>query len=66
MIINSIINDECLNVFHQTDGEYIEDESIDLIITSPPYKDVDGYNPILMSATFNQCYRVLNPSGLFF
>lgn len=44
----------------------IPDGSVDLIITSPPYKDVDYYNPVLISTVFDQCYRVLKENSLFF
>jgi site-specific DNA-methyltransferase (adenine-specific) len=42
------------------------DESVDLCITSPPYKDSDGYSPNLMLDSFAEIYRVLKDSSLFF
>jgi site-specific DNA-methyltransferase (adenine-specific) len=41
-------------------------ESIDLIITSPPYKTSDGYDPTEIKKTFEQCYRILKKDSLFF
>ena len=43
----------------------IEDNSVNLIITSPPYKD-DGYDPEKINITFAECYRVLKENSLFF
>jgi site-specific DNA-methyltransferase (adenine-specific) len=44
----------------------IADESVNLIITSPPYKDVDGYSESLMRGVFNHLYRIQSPNSLFF
>ena len=44
----------------------LEGESVDLIITSPPYKTKDGYTEQLMRQVFNGCYDVLKTGGLFF
>lgn len=59
-----------LNQIHLSDClislRTIPDSSVDICITSPPYKDEDGYNPVLLSAIFNQCYRVLKNKSLFF
>lgn len=40
--------------------------SVDLIITSPPYKDVDGYQTAVTPATFSLCYKILKENSLFF
>lgn len=52
---------DCLDGLRQ-----LKDNSVDLIISSPVYKNSDGYNPILLSAIFNQLYRVAKPQSLFF
>ncbi len=44
----------------------LKDNSIDICVTSPVYKDSDGYNSITLSAIFNQIYRVLKDDSLFF
>jgi DNA modification methylase len=40
--------------------------SVDLCITSPPYKDSDGYTEELMTGAFREIYRLLKPDTLFF
>lgn len=40
--------------------------SMDLIITSPPYKDVDDYQTAVTPAVFSLCYKVLKENSLFF
>lgn len=40
--------------------------SIDLVVTSPPYKDCDGYTETLMVGFLAECYRVLKPGHLLF
>jgi len=42
------------------------DDHIDICITSPPYKDLDGYSPQLIQDIFWQVYRVLKPNSLLF
>lgn len=37
-----------------------------LSVTSPPYKDKDGYNPILMASVAEKLYKVTKPKGLSF
>ena len=44
----------------------IDDGSIDLIITSPPYKEKDGYDPEMIEEVFNQLFRVHKNNSLFF
>ncbi len=46
--------------------EGIDDNSIDLIITSPPYKEQDGYDRYFMNRMFNEFYRVQKNNTLFF
>jgi site-specific DNA-methyltransferase (adenine-specific) len=56
-----IIHGDCLEEIRK-----LGDNSVDLVITSPPYKDKDGYKFTTISATFFQCYRVLKENSLFF
>jgi site-specific DNA-methyltransferase (adenine-specific) len=44
----------------------IPNESIDISITSPPYKDEDGYNYWNFQTIFKNVYRVLKDDSLFF
>ncbi len=44
----------------------IGDKYIDLVITSPPYKSVDGFSYALMRDVFRQLYRVQADDTLFF
>lgn len=44
----------------------MEDNSIDLIITSPPYKDRDGFSYAFMRDVFRELYRVQKENTLFF
>ncbi len=40
------------NIFHDDNRKVLptlDDESIDLVITSPPYKDVDNFSTELMA-----------------
>lgn len=41
-------------------------ESVDLIVTSPPYKEEDGFSWELMVKTAMQCYAVTKRNGLCF
>lgn len=61
MELNKIYNIDCLEGLKQLDNN-----SIDLIISSPVYKDSDGYNSIFLSAVFFQLQRVLKENSLFF
>lgn len=40
--------------------------SIDLVITSPPYKDSDNYSPELICNVFNEVYRIQKKDTLLF
>ena len=44
----------------------LKNESIDLIITSPPYKKCDGAGPELFRPVFRECLRILKNDGLCF
>lgn len=44
----------------------IADESADLCVTSPPYKNKDGYSYGLMVKVFLQLYRIMKPNSLCF
>lgn len=44
----------------------VSDKSVQLIITSPPYKDEDGFSIQLMRDVFQECHRVLDDNTLFF
>lgn len=39
----------------------VKDSSVDLVITSPPYKDQDGYSARLMRSVAAELYRVMKP-----
>ena len=61
-IQNSIIyNDDCLNVLKQ-----LNDCSIDVVITSPPYDDLRNYKGYSFDFEniANQLYRVLKDGGV--
>lgn len=40
--------------------------SVDLVISSPPYKNGDGWSEELMIGAFREVYRLLKPNTLFF
>lgn len=44
----------------------LEDNSTDLIITSPPYKNSDGFTYEFIEIIFKQLYRLQKPNTLFF
>lgn len=44
----------------------LDDNSIDLIITSPPYKDEDGFLDIDFKYLYSELFRIAKPSSLFF
>lgn len=45
---------------------HFDDNSIDLIVTSPPYKELDGFSWTLIKNIALQCYRVLKNNSLCF
>jgi len=44
----------------------LKDESVDLIVTSPPYKDIDGFSYETLSFVLRECSRVLKKDRLMF
>lgn len=56
-----IINGDC-----QEQLKLFPDNTIDLAITSPPYKDSDGYTESLIENVCTELYRILTPNSLFF
>jgi len=44
----------------------LENDSVDLIVTSPPYKEEDGFSYQVMREVFGDCFRVLKQDGLLF
>jgi site-specific DNA-methyltransferase (adenine-specific) len=44
----------------------IPDNGLDICITSPPYKDSDGFDLVEQGAIFKEVYRVLKDDSLFF
>lgn len=54
-----IINGDCIDVLKNF-------QEVHLAITSPPYKDCDGYTESLMINVFTELYRILTDSSLFF
>lgn len=56
-----VINDNCIYGL-----KTVKDKASKLIITSPPYKDEDGFSWGVMEMAFRECYRVLDNSGLCF
>jgi site-specific DNA-methyltransferase (adenine-specific) len=44
----------------------LDKNSVDLVVTSPPYKDCDGYTDVLIDDVFRQVYRVQKEDSLLF
>lgn len=44
----------------------LDSDSVNLIVTSPPYKEDDGFSYRLMRDVFGECFRVLKSNGLLF
>lgn len=44
----------------------LSSNSVDLCVTSPPYKDVDGYTSDLINNVFSEVYRIQKPDTLLF
>lgn len=55
-----IYNMDCI----QGMREHVGDSSINLIITSPPYKEQDGFSWQLIQNVAKECYRVLKNNSL--
>lgn len=47
-------------------AESFLNESVSLVVTSPPYKEEDGYSDKLIKDTCNEIWRILKPVSLFF
>lgn len=45
---------------------HLQDNSIDLVVTSPPYKEEDGYNEVLIERVFKETYRLQRNNTLLF
>ncbi len=56
-----VTNIDCLKAMVAMD-----DDSVDIIVTSPPYKEEDGFHSALMMSLAQYCSRVLKPGGLVF
>ena len=56
-----ILKGDCV----QRMGE-LPSSSVDLVISSPPYKNGDGWSEELMFDAFREVYRLLKPNTLFF
>lgn len=61
MELNKIYNQDCLQGLQKC-----KSQSIDLIISSPVYKDSDGYSNEFLTEVFYNLYRVLKTDSLFF
>lgn len=59
--INRIYQYDCM-----TFTKMLDTESIDLIVTSPPYKDKDGYDINYLTGLFKELHRVAKSESLFF
>jgi len=59
--INKLYQGNCVELLNQ-----VEPKSIDLVITSPPYKEKDGFSYKLMSDTFCKLFAVQKQNSLFF
>lgn len=57
----SIFNTDCRETLDILDNNYI-----DLIVTSPPYKDSDNYTDELITSVFSRCYDKMKDDGLLF
>lgn len=57
----SLTHSDCLSAL-----KLLPDESVDLIITSPPYKNKDGFSYALIADVCKELHRVQRPSTLFF
>lgn len=44
----------------------LPDDCVDLVVTSPPYKETDGYSEALIIQLVKELNRVLKPNSLFF
>ncbi len=58
---NQVYQGNCIDLFHS-----VRSESVDLVVTSPPYKEEDGYSPQLMEDMIAEVWNALKPNSLFF
>lgn len=58
---NKIILGDCVSIL-----QMLRSSSVDLIVTSPPYKDEDGYSQPLMHGCARACWNVLAPNSCCF
>jgi len=62
-----LYNNDLFDVWKDVDQfDRLGSESVDLIITSPPYKKKDGYSDSLILTMARLCQRVLKPGGWMF
>ena len=55
------INSNCIEGMSE-----ISDSSVDCMVTSPPYKDEDGYTDELMTGWLEEAYRIMKPNTALF
>jgi DNA modification methylase len=53
------VGDSAQNIF-------VRDNSVDLVVTSPPYKEEDGFSIFKLTKTFQNVYSMLRNDSLFF
>ncbi len=66
MYMEAELTTEVRNENCATGMQDIPNESVDCIITSPPYKEEDGYSEDLMMGWLAQAYRILKPDSCLF
>ncbi len=59
--MNNLINGDCIEVL-----KTLESDSIDLIVSSPPYKEEDGYSEELIKSVAENSFRILKNNSLCF
>ena len=58
--MGNLVLGDCIKIM-----SYMDDESVDLTVTSPPYDDLRGYNSnIDFREVANQLYRITKPGGV--
>lgn len=66
MYLEAVLTTEVRNEDCATGMREIPDESVACIITSPPYKEGDGYSDELMRSWLSEAYRILEPDSCLF